>query len=73
MERSSLQVLGVPFDQLFLMKLNASRAVDTDDMEAIWPSCTFGSPEAAAEAFSLAYPFEHRDECLADQIRRAVE
>ena len=73
LDHPSLLVLGVPSDQLFLMKLNASRSVDTADMEAIWPSCTFGSPEAAAEAFYLAYPFERRDEFLADQIRRTVE
>lgn len=47
----ALHVLGAPFDQVFLMKLNASRAADTDDLVAIWPLGSFESPEAAAEAF----------------------
>lgn len=72
LERPTLRVLGLPWDQLFLMKLNASRAVDTVDMEAIWPRCSFGSPEAAVEAFYAAYPLEHPDEFLADHIRSIV-
>jgi hypothetical protein len=54
------------------MKLNASRAIDTDDMEVIWPLCSFESAEAAAEAFFEAYPLEQPDEFLADHIRRIV-
>jgi hypothetical protein len=68
----TLRVLGAPWDQLFLMKLNASRAIDTDDMEVIWPLCSFESAEAAAEAFFEAYPLEQPDEFLADHIRRIV-
>jgi hypothetical protein len=69
LDHPNLQVLGIPFDQLFLMKLNASRAVDTDDMEVVWSYCTFGTPEAAVEAFYRAYPLERHDEFLADHIR----
>lgn len=72
LDRPALRVLGAPFDQVFLMKLYASRAVDTDDMEAIWPHCSFESPEAAAEAFHAAYPLEDRDRFLADHIRNVV-
>jgi hypothetical protein len=71
--RNTLRVLGAPFDQVFLMKLYASRAVDTDDLEVLWPHCSFGSPEAAAAAFYDGYPLEHRDEFLADHIRNIVE
>ncbi len=69
----TLRVLGAPMDQIFVMKLMASRAVDTDDLEAIWRDCTFGSPEEAAEAFFNAYPFEERDPFLADRIREIVQ
>ena len=73
LDSRTFRVLGAPFDQVFLMKLNASRAVDTDDLEALWPHCSFRSPEAAAEAFYDGYPLEHRDEFLADHIRSIVE
>lgn len=72
LDSPTLRVLGAPFDQVFLMKLYASRAVDTDDLEALWPHCSFRSPEAAAEAFYDGYPLEDRDEFLAAHIRRIV-
>lgn len=72
LDRSSLLVLGAPLDQVFLMKLFASRSADTDDLEAMWPHCSFESPEAAAEAFYEAYPLEARDEYLADHIRNII-
>jgi Nucleotidyltransferase of unknown function (DUF6036) len=71
-DRPTLRVLGAPFDQVFLMKLNASRAADTEDLEALWPYCSFGSPEAAAEAFYEAFPLEERDAYLADHIRNVI-
>ena len=67
-----LRVLGPPMDQVFLMKLFASRAADTEDLERMWPHCCFESPEAAAEAFYVAYPAEKYDEHLADHIRSVV-
>lgn len=72
-EHPKLVVLGIPMDQLFLMKLAASRAADTDDLEAIWPRCTFGSPESAAQAFYEAYPHEEHDPFLAAHISDIVE
>ena len=72
LDRPTLRVLGLSWNQVFLMKLNASRVVDTDDMEVIWPRCSFESPEAAADAFYDAYPLEERDEFLAEQIRQIV-
>lgn len=71
-DRTALRVLGASFDDVFIMKLYASRAADTDDMEALWPSCSFESPEAAAEAFHAAYPHLKPDLFLADQIARIV-
>jgi len=69
LERALLLVLGAPLNQVFLMKLFASRAVDTDDLEAIWPHCSFKSPQAAIEAFYEAYPLEERDQHLAAHLR----
>jgi hypothetical protein len=71
-DRPTLRVLGAPFDQVFLMKLYASRAADTEDIEALWSYCSFDSPEIAAEAFYEAYPLEERDEYLVDHIRNIV-
>lgn len=70
LEHPNLRVLGLPWDQLFLMKLNASRAVDTADIERIWPRCSFETAEKAVEAFYAAYPLEQTDEYLADYIRQ---
>lgn len=72
LERQSLLVLGAPLDQVFLMKLNASRAADTDDLRALWPFCSFGSPKVAAEAFYAAYPLEEYDPFLARHIEAIV-
>ena len=68
LERPSLRVLGAPLDQVFLMKLYASRAIDTDDLAVIWPGCSFESAEAAAEAFYEAYPLVERDPFLPRHI-----
>ena len=72
LEHPLLLVLGMPWNQLFLMKLFASRATDTDDIEAIWPYCTFGSVDAAVAAFYEAYPHAPHDEYLADHISRII-
>lgn len=73
LDRSTLLVLGAPADQVFLMKLNAARAVDTADLRALWPLCTFESPQAAVEAFYAAYPLEAEDDNLADFIDSLLE
>lgn len=60
-----LQVLGAPLDQVFLMKLLAGRAADTDDIRALWSRSGFASTDEAAAAFHEAYPFEEYDPHLA--------
>lgn len=72
LDEPGLRVLCAPLDQVFLMKLYASRATDTDDLEAIWPDCSFGSPEAAVESFYNAYPHEERDPFLAAHLRNLI-
>ena len=69
LDHPRLLVLAAPFEEVFLMKLYASRAADTDDLEALWPHCHFTSPEAAVEAFYEAYPLEEHDPHLAEHLR----
>lgn len=68
LERGRLLVLGAPFEQVFLMKLYASRGPDLDDLIALWPRCRFTSPEDAAHQFEAAYPHAEPDPYLADHI-----
>lgn len=70
--RPRLIALGPPADFVFLMKLQAARAVDYDDMIALWPRCSFSSPEAAVDAFEAAYPHEEQDLHLVDFVARIV-
>lgn len=69
LDHPALLVLGAPIDQVFLMKLFASRAADTDDLEVLWPLSTFVSTEAAVDAFYEAYPHEKHDPHLAEHLR----
>lgn len=71
-EGPGLRVLGAPFDQVFLMKLFASRAADGEDIEVLWEHCSFETPEEAADAFHRAYPHLEVDEHLADHIRALI-
>ncbi len=71
-DRPELTVLAAPFDQVFLMKLFASRAADVDDLNVLWEHCSFETPEAAASAFYLGYPHLEADEGLADHIRGLI-
>jgi len=72
LEHPRLLVLGIPWNQLFLMKLFASRATDTEDIEAIWPRCSFGTVDEAVLAFYEAYPHSPHDAYLADHITRII-
>jgi hypothetical protein len=54
------------------MKLHAARAQDLEDMAHLWPRTGFDSPEAAANAYALAYPHEAEDPDLASFIATIV-
>jgi hypothetical protein len=69
LDHPRLRVLGVPLRDIFVMKLFASRAVDLEDLSAIWPECGFASPEEAVERYFAAYPHLERDEYLVDDVR----
>lgn len=47
-----LTIRTVSPNDLFLMKLDAGRAQDLDDLNRLWPHCTFGSP-ADADAHNI--------------------
>jgi hypothetical protein len=72
-EHSHLTVLGPPPDQVFLMKLLASRAPDHDDMTMLWSRCGFSDAQAAVDAYYLAYPFEERDPHLVDYVQQIAD
>lgn len=61
-------MLGASLDQVFLMKILAGRATDTDDLRALWPHTSFDRAEQAAEAFQDAYPHESVDVHLSKWI-----
>jgi len=59
-----LVVLGVSMKDLFLMKLNAARDRDLEDLELLWPHSGFESPQRAVDADYAAYPDESFDPFL---------
>lgn len=67
-----LLVLGAPLEQVFLMKVHAGRATDSADLEALWPRCSFGTPDAAAAAYRAAYPHEEPDRHMAAWIASVI-
>ena len=62
--RGRLVVLGVSMTDLFLMKLNAARDRDLEDLELLWPHSGFESPQRAVDAYYAAYPDESFDPFL---------
>jgi hypothetical protein len=72
LDHPRLLVLSAPLDQIFLMKLLAGRATDTDDLTGMWPLTSFRTPEDAADAFHAAYPHEEHDPNLATWIGSIV-
>lgn len=69
LHHAKLTVLIPPTDVVFLMKLDAARGpTDRQDMVALWPACTFATPQAAVDAFYAAYPMELVDKYLIDYV-----
>ena len=67
---SALRVLGAPLDQVFLMKLHATRVrtSDVEDMVALWPRTGFTSAAQAVELYYEAYPLAEEDPFLASYV-----
>ena len=61
LERGRLRVLGMPLRDVWLMKLNASRAIDREDLVRIWPHTGFAHPEEAVTTHWAAYPGDPSD------------
>jgi hypothetical protein len=67
---TNIDVLVAHPDDLFVMKLNASRGQsDFADLIRLWPLCSFGSEVSALERFAAAYPDARTDEFLEQHIR----
>lgn len=64
-----LTVLGAPLRQVFVMKLNAARARDHDDLVVLWQACDFETAEEAVEMYRNAYPHEADDPYLINFVR----
>jgi hypothetical protein len=65
-----LKVLGPTADWVFLMKLNAARPLDQQDMIGLWPIAGFSSAAEAVTRFYDAYPMEEPDEFLVDFVEQ---
>ncbi len=65
-------MLGAPLQQVFLMKMFASRPIDLADPAAMWPTVGFATIDEAVEAFYAGYPNEERDPHLASWLTAAV-
>lgn len=70
LDHPTLLVLGAPFAQLFLMKLDASRvrSSDVDDLITLWPHCAFTSAQDVVDQYYEAYPLATADEHLAEYV-----
>jgi hypothetical protein len=60
-------------DVIFVMKLYRADPQDREDMIALWPLCTFATPDDAARAFRFAYPHAPDDRYLGDFIRGVAD
>lgn len=71
-EHPNLLVLGPPADQVFLMKLSASRAPDLSDMVVLWPRCGFTDAGDVVSRFYAAYPNEEPDPFMTEYVQRII-
>jgi hypothetical protein len=67
-EHGRLRVLGLPWRDLFAMKLYSARTRDVEDLRAVWPHCGFVDAAAAVAHFRRAYPDEPEDPYLEEFV-----
>ena len=72
LEHPALLVLGPPMDQVFLMKLSASRAPDFTDMVVLWPLCGFADADDVVTRFYAAFPNEDPDPFMTEHVQRII-
>jgi Nucleotidyltransferase of unknown function (DUF6036) len=73
METGPLRVLTPPPETVFLMKLQASRSRDQEDLIALWRECSFESFEAVVDQYQTAYPLATQDPYLINYVRDIAE
>lgn len=77
LDHPRLRILGVPLRDVFLMKVDAARTRDYDDLVALWPLAGFDSARQAEEEYRRAFPGAADDPYLVDWIegiaRRATD
>lgn len=74
-QHGPLTVRAVSANDLFVMKLDAARPRDVDDLRVLWKHCTYATAEEAVADFEERTPLapaEH-DPHLADWIRSIVD
>ena len=72
LEHPNLLVLGPPVDQVFLMKLSASRAPDFNDLVVLWPLCGFADADDVVNRFYSAFPNEEPDPFMTEHVQRII-
>jgi len=72
-EHPRLLVLAAPWRDVFLMKLQAARDVDWDDLVALWPRSGFTDASQAVSQFHEAYPHEAVDPYLIEYVERVAK
>ena len=71
---SNLRILLIQPDDLFIMKLFASRgARDFVDLVALWPICSFENTAMAIKRYWTAYPAAYPDEFLEEFVKRIAD
>jgi hypothetical protein len=73
LDHPRLEVLGASLSDVFLMKVFAGRAADTQDIAALWPHTTFESIDDVTMAFQAAYSHEEPDPHLGAWLSEVVE
>ncbi|MCP3938535.1 MAG: hypothetical protein GY708_24575 [Actinomycetia bacterium] len=72
LDHPRLLVVGPAVDHVFVMKLFAGRAVDTDDLRQLWSHTSFETSTQAVAAFEAAYPHEDPDPHLAEWLNSVI-
>ncbi|NQV96581.1 MAG: hypothetical protein HQ486_02185 [Acidimicrobiaceae bacterium] len=71
---SNLRILLIQPDDLFVMKLFASRgARDFVDLVALWLMCSFENTAKAVKRYWTAYPGAYADEFLEELVKRIAD
>jgi hypothetical protein len=73
LEHPSLTVLGPSADWIFLMKLDAARAIDLPDLQKLWAHTGFLNAFEVVERFKEAYPMSPTDPYLITYVEEIIQ